>query len=184
MSWSLSGTLRFGKIDVTEAQITIIFIHLISAMFGPSVWMTKVSIWKCTNCIYLSQNLFLFYGYYYNQWVQTITIIPSVSCILSPKLCLFQCHIFTMFTILCLFFILGSCGFEQTLCSFVGSCQHFRGTFSFSLHGTLKKYVSMQCVYQPIRLHNIITEKIPVLTFTIMKTHFLSDVEWLQNFGI
>jgi hypothetical protein len=63
--WSLSGTLRFGKIDVTEAQITIIFIHLMSAIFGPSVWMTKVSIWKCANCIYLSQNLFLFYGFYH-----------------------------------------------------------------------------------------------------------------------
>ncbi|KAJ9588146.1 hypothetical protein L9F63_018504, partial [Diploptera punctata] len=38
----VSGTLRFGKIDVTEAQVTIIFIHLISAIFGPSVWMTKL----------------------------------------------------------------------------------------------------------------------------------------------
>ncbi|XP_021913069.1 cholinephosphotransferase 1 isoform X4 [Zootermopsis nevadensis] len=38
----VSGTLRFGKIDVTEAQITIIFIHLMSAIFGPSVWMTKL----------------------------------------------------------------------------------------------------------------------------------------------
>ncbi|GLH13294.1 Putative sn-12-diacylglycerol ethanolamine-and cholinephosphotransferase [Gryllus bimaculatus] len=38
----VSGTLRFGKVDVTEAQFTIIFIHLISAVFGPSVWMTKI----------------------------------------------------------------------------------------------------------------------------------------------
>ncbi|KAK7791694.1 hypothetical protein R5R35_008712 [Gryllus longicercus] len=38
----VSGTLRFGKVDVTEAQFTIIFIHLISAVFGPSVWMTKL----------------------------------------------------------------------------------------------------------------------------------------------
>ncbi|XP_035790908.1 cholinephosphotransferase 1-like isoform X2 [Anopheles albimanus] len=38
----VSGTLRFGKIDVTEAQCTIIGIHLISAIFGPSIWMTKV----------------------------------------------------------------------------------------------------------------------------------------------
>ncbi|XP_058464942.1 cholinephosphotransferase 1 isoform X6 [Malaya genurostris] len=37
----VSGTLRFGKIDVTEAQCTIIGIHLISAVFGPSIWMTK-----------------------------------------------------------------------------------------------------------------------------------------------
>ncbi|XP_058836579.1 cholinephosphotransferase 1 isoform X4 [Topomyia yanbarensis] len=40
----VSGTLRFGKIDVTEAQCTIIGIHLISAVFGPSIWMTKLPI--------------------------------------------------------------------------------------------------------------------------------------------
>uniref|UniRef100_A0A8D8NQQ9 diacylglycerol cholinephosphotransferase n=1 Tax=Culex pipiens TaxID=7175 RepID=A0A8D8NQQ9_CULPI len=38
----VSGTLRFGKIDVTEAQCTIIAIHLISAVFGPGIWMTKI----------------------------------------------------------------------------------------------------------------------------------------------
>ncbi|XP_060530196.1 choline/ethanolaminephosphotransferase 1 isoform X8 [Cylas formicarius] len=37
----VSGTLRFGKVDVTEAQITIMGILLISAIFGPSVWSTK-----------------------------------------------------------------------------------------------------------------------------------------------
>jgi hypothetical protein len=46
---SVSGTLRFGKIDVTEAQISIIVIHLMSAIFGPSVWMTKVSTWQGTS---------------------------------------------------------------------------------------------------------------------------------------
>ncbi|XP_021707782.1 cholinephosphotransferase 1 isoform X3 [Aedes aegypti] len=40
----VSGTLRFGKIDVTEAQCTIIGIHLISAVFGPSIWMTKIPV--------------------------------------------------------------------------------------------------------------------------------------------
>ncbi|XP_071452387.1 cholinephosphotransferase 1 isoform X3 [Hetaerina americana] len=38
----VSGKLRFGKVDVTEAQITIIFIHLISAVFGSSIWSTKL----------------------------------------------------------------------------------------------------------------------------------------------
>lgn len=38
----VSGTLRFGKLDVTEAQITIMFIHFISTIFGPSIWMTKI----------------------------------------------------------------------------------------------------------------------------------------------
>ncbi|XP_053671489.1 cholinephosphotransferase 1 [Anopheles nili] len=38
----VSGTLRFGRIDVTEAQCTIIGIHMISAIFGPSIWMTKL----------------------------------------------------------------------------------------------------------------------------------------------
>lgn len=39
----VSGTLRFGRVDVTEAQFTIFAIHIISAAFGPSVWMNKVS---------------------------------------------------------------------------------------------------------------------------------------------
>lgn len=39
----VSGTLRFGKIDVTEAQYTIIAIQLTSAIFGPSIWSTKAS---------------------------------------------------------------------------------------------------------------------------------------------
>ncbi|XP_076240630.1 choline/ethanolaminephosphotransferase 1 bbc isoform X1 [Calliopsis andreniformis] len=38
----VSGSLRFGKIDVTEAQFTIIAIHLISAIFGPKVWMMEI----------------------------------------------------------------------------------------------------------------------------------------------
>lgn len=37
----VSGTLRFGKVDVTEAQMTIMCILLISAIFGPSVWSVK-----------------------------------------------------------------------------------------------------------------------------------------------
>ncbi|XP_055628829.1 cholinephosphotransferase 1 isoform X4 [Toxorhynchites rutilus septentrionalis] len=54
----VSGTLRFGKIDVTEAQCTIIGIHLISAVFGPSIWMTKMpvigSTWNYTVCAIFS----------------------------------------------------------------------------------------------------------------------------------
>ncbi|XP_054015219.1 cholinephosphotransferase 1 isoform X3 [Hylaeus anthracinus] len=38
----VSGTLRFGKVDVTEAQFTIITIHLISAIFGPKAWMMEL----------------------------------------------------------------------------------------------------------------------------------------------
>ncbi|XP_023246240.1 choline/ethanolaminephosphotransferase 1 isoform X2 [Copidosoma floridanum] len=34
----VSGSLRFGKVDVTEAQFTIMFIHLVSAVFGPTIW--------------------------------------------------------------------------------------------------------------------------------------------------
>ena len=36
------GSLRFGKVDVTEAQFTIITIHMISAIFGPGIWMMEV----------------------------------------------------------------------------------------------------------------------------------------------
>ncbi|XP_066591562.1 cholinephosphotransferase 1 isoform X5 [Prorops nasuta] len=38
----VSGSLRFGKVDVTEAQFTIIIIHLISAIFGPQIWMMEL----------------------------------------------------------------------------------------------------------------------------------------------
>ncbi|XP_068906015.1 cholinephosphotransferase 1 isoform X3 [Tenebrio molitor] len=38
----VSGTLRFGRIDVTEAQYTIMAILLLSTIFGPSIWSTKV----------------------------------------------------------------------------------------------------------------------------------------------
>lgn len=38
----VSGTLRLGKVDVTEAQCMIMLIHLISAVFGPTIWMAKV----------------------------------------------------------------------------------------------------------------------------------------------
>lgn len=38
----VSGTLRFGKVDVTEAQFTIMGILMVSAIFGPSVWNTKI----------------------------------------------------------------------------------------------------------------------------------------------
>ncbi|XP_063973009.1 choline/ethanolaminephosphotransferase 1 isoform X3 [Diachasmimorpha longicaudata] len=38
----VSGSLKFGKIDVTEAQFTIMGIHLISAIFGPEIWMTEL----------------------------------------------------------------------------------------------------------------------------------------------
>ncbi|XP_069963892.1 choline/ethanolaminephosphotransferase 1 isoform X6 [Bactrocera oleae] len=37
----VSGTLRFGKIDVTEAQFTIMAIHIISAVFGSDVWQAR-----------------------------------------------------------------------------------------------------------------------------------------------
>ncbi|XP_069963889.1 cholinephosphotransferase 1 isoform X3 [Bactrocera oleae] len=38
----VSGTLRFGKIDVTEAQFTIMAIHIISAVFGSDVWQARL----------------------------------------------------------------------------------------------------------------------------------------------
>ncbi|XP_050526831.1 cholinephosphotransferase 1 [Daktulosphaira vitifoliae] len=34
----VSGTLRFGKFDVTESQLVIITLHLMSAIFGTGVW--------------------------------------------------------------------------------------------------------------------------------------------------
>lgn len=49
----VSGTLRLGKVDVTEAQCMIMVIHMISALFGPGIWMAKViySIFNSTDSI-------------------------------------------------------------------------------------------------------------------------------------
>lgn len=38
----VSGTLHFGKIDVTEAQYAVIAVHLVSFFVGPEVWSAKV----------------------------------------------------------------------------------------------------------------------------------------------
>ncbi|XP_050561387.1 cholinephosphotransferase 1 isoform X6 [Spodoptera frugiperda] len=38
----VTGTLKMGRIDVTEAQYSIIAIHLVSATLGPSFWATQV----------------------------------------------------------------------------------------------------------------------------------------------
>ena len=38
----VSGTLYFGKFDVTEAQFVIILIHLTSALFGSNIWSTMI----------------------------------------------------------------------------------------------------------------------------------------------
>uniref|UniRef100_A0A1L8DYA7 diacylglycerol cholinephosphotransferase n=2 Tax=Nyssomyia neivai TaxID=330878 RepID=A0A1L8DYA7_9DIPT len=49
----VSGTLRFGKIDVTEAQIIIMGIHVISGIFGASIWKSKIGgieIWYVVAC--------------------------------------------------------------------------------------------------------------------------------------
>ena len=42
-----TGTLRFGKIDVTEAQYGIIGLHLLTFIFGSSMWQQNVSIFRC-----------------------------------------------------------------------------------------------------------------------------------------
>ncbi|XP_077289836.1 choline/ethanolaminephosphotransferase 1 bbc isoform X9 [Arctopsyche grandis] len=37
----VSGTLKFGKVDVTEAQFAIIAIQMVSAIFGSNIWLTS-----------------------------------------------------------------------------------------------------------------------------------------------
>ena len=39
----ITGTLRFGKVDVTEAQFGIITLHMITFFFGRGVWEMHVS---------------------------------------------------------------------------------------------------------------------------------------------
>ncbi|KAH8300690.1 hypothetical protein KR018_007154 [Drosophila ironensis] len=54
----VSGTMRFGRIDVTEAQFSIIAIHLTSAVLGPEFWLTKIPIvglsWNYTILIFIT----------------------------------------------------------------------------------------------------------------------------------
>lgn len=38
----VSGTLHFGKIDVTEAQYAVMAIHLVTFFVGPEVWSKKI----------------------------------------------------------------------------------------------------------------------------------------------
>ncbi|CAH0721389.1 unnamed protein product, partial [Brenthis ino] len=38
----VTGTLKMGRIDVTEAQYAIIGIHLVSAILGPAAWTSKI----------------------------------------------------------------------------------------------------------------------------------------------
>ncbi|XP_077289831.1 choline/ethanolaminephosphotransferase 1 bbc isoform X4 [Arctopsyche grandis] len=38
----VSGTLKFGKVDVTEAQFAIIAIQMVSAIFGSNIWLTSI----------------------------------------------------------------------------------------------------------------------------------------------
>jgi hypothetical protein len=42
--WStyITGTLQFGKFDVTEAQCCIMMIHLLTFFFGVDVWQSKI----------------------------------------------------------------------------------------------------------------------------------------------
>lgn len=41
-NFNFIGTFRFGKVDVTEAQITIITAHVITSIFGDQIWHLKV----------------------------------------------------------------------------------------------------------------------------------------------
>lgn len=38
----IPGSLRFGFIDVTEAQFGVMAIHLFSVIFGTGIWSVKV----------------------------------------------------------------------------------------------------------------------------------------------
>ncbi|CAG9800520.1 unnamed protein product [Chironomus riparius] len=38
----ISGTLHFGKIDVTEAHYSVIAVHIMTFFFGPKIWSIKI----------------------------------------------------------------------------------------------------------------------------------------------
>ncbi|XP_004927738.1 cholinephosphotransferase 1 isoform X2 [Bombyx mandarina] len=49
----VTGTLKMGRIDVTEAQFSIIGIHLISAVLGPDFWSTQIRYTNVPWCLQL-----------------------------------------------------------------------------------------------------------------------------------
>ncbi|XP_041972971.1 cholinephosphotransferase 1 isoform X2 [Aricia agestis] len=63
----VTGTLRMGRIDVTEAQYAIILIHLVSATIGADFWATQLPINISLNLIsnygVLLTSAYLAYGY-------------------------------------------------------------------------------------------------------------------------
>ncbi|KAK8739089.1 hypothetical protein OTU49_003470 [Cherax quadricarinatus] len=64
----VSGTLRFGFVDVTEAQFGVIIIHLISVIFGSGVWSLKLPYFGVTLqllIVYIILMFQLFLGYSY-----------------------------------------------------------------------------------------------------------------------
>ena len=49
----LSGTMRFGRFDVTEGQMCVIAIMLASALFGPQLWSLNVrQLFNPNNIVY------------------------------------------------------------------------------------------------------------------------------------
>ncbi|CAG5005908.1 unnamed protein product [Parnassius apollo] len=64
----VTGTLKMGRIDVTEAQYSIMVIHLISAILGPDFWATQlptinISINLMSNYVVVLLTLSLVFGY-------------------------------------------------------------------------------------------------------------------------
>jgi hypothetical protein len=62
----ITGTLRFGRFDVTEAQVCIMGIHMMSFFFGPQVWHVRaiaglpfwfiMSAFSCTTAFFVLVN--------------------------------------------------------------------------------------------------------------------------------
>ncbi|XP_038213619.1 choline/ethanolaminephosphotransferase 1 isoform X5 [Zerene cesonia] len=64
----VTGTLKMGRIDVTEAQYAIIIIHLISATLGPEAWAAQlptinISVNLLSNYAVVLMTVFLVFGY-------------------------------------------------------------------------------------------------------------------------
>eukprot|EP01134_Creolimax_fragrantissima_P002479 CFRG2479T1 len=49
----VTGGLEFGMLDVTEGQVIMIIVHLVTAFFGPSVWRTEVLSWMSLRALFI-----------------------------------------------------------------------------------------------------------------------------------